>query len=286
MWSLKGKNGLLLLQVQCIWCWFGSARTRAFLPHSHAQITLKSCMHLQLSLYTLSIYIRKHHAQFSWCEDWKIGWCTKAHTNYFANSNKGFYNALHGVLKAYPGLPPQNHFGCDESGIMHSGNVWAWTVGHCGAKTTHKVNGGSCEWITFLPVQYFTRQCATPGNVPLVLVGIKKAYPVHNLLYSISRIIGPKEEPSSLMWPVEGDWNHVACHFLRLSATQCSKHPISCGFAAITMCMYATYMCDKFSVIVRSPNLRQWVTLIKFEGQSVNCRDPHTQWPHPSKRPQ
>ena len=135
-------------------------------------------------------------------------------------------------------------------------------------------------------VQYFTRQRATPGNVPLVLAGIKKAYPVHNLLYSISRIIGPKEEPSGLMWLVEGDWNHVACHFLRLSATQHSKHPISCGFAVITMCMYATYMCDKFSVIVWSPDLRQWVTLIKFEGQSVNCRDPHTQWPHPSKRPQ
>ena len=65
---------------------------------------------------------------------------------------KGFYNALHGVLEAYPGLPPQNHFGCDESGIMHSGNVRAWTVGHCGAKTTHKVNGGSRELITFLPV--------------------------------------------------------------------------------------------------------------------------------------
>ena len=65
---------------------------------------------------------------------------------------EGFYNALHGVLNAYPGLPPQNHFGCDESGIMRSGNVRERTVGHCGAKTTHKVNGGSRELITFLPV--------------------------------------------------------------------------------------------------------------------------------------
>ena len=35
---------------------------------------------------------------------------------------------------------------------MRSGNVQEWTVGHCGAKTTHKVHGGSCELITFLPV--------------------------------------------------------------------------------------------------------------------------------------
>ena len=72
---------------QCVRCRFGGAKTGSFSPHSHAQITLKLCMHLRLSLYTLSIYIRKHCAQFLWCEDRKTGWCTKAHTNYFANGN-------------------------------------------------------------------------------------------------------------------------------------------------------------------------------------------------------
>src|SRR5258706_2577081 len=34
------------------------------------------------------MYIRKPRPQFSRCEDRKTGWCTKAHTNFFANGNK------------------------------------------------------------------------------------------------------------------------------------------------------------------------------------------------------
>ena len=44
-------------------------------------------MHLLISLYTISIYIRRHHSQFSQCEDRKTGWCTKPHANFFAKNN-------------------------------------------------------------------------------------------------------------------------------------------------------------------------------------------------------
>ena len=55
-----------------------------------------------------------------------------------------------------------------------------------------------------LDIQWFTRPCDTPDNVPLVIAGIKKTCPVHIMLYSISRIIGPREEWISLVWPVGG----------------------------------------------------------------------------------
>ena len=73
---------------QCFWCWFGSARTWSLLLTQSAQIRLDQCMHLLISLYTWSIYIGRHCSQFLQCEDWKTGWCTKAHTNFFANDNK------------------------------------------------------------------------------------------------------------------------------------------------------------------------------------------------------
>ena len=72
---------------QCFWCWFGSARTWSLLLTQSAQITLDWCMHLLISLSTWSIYIRRHCSQFSQCEDQRTGWCTKAHTNFFANDN-------------------------------------------------------------------------------------------------------------------------------------------------------------------------------------------------------
>ena len=53
-------------------------------------------------------------------------------------------------------------------------------------------------------VQYFTRLCAIPGYVPLVLAGTREACNVHSLSYNTSRIIGPSDERSGLMWPVEG----------------------------------------------------------------------------------
>ena len=67
---------------QCFWCWFGSARTQSLLWTQSAQITLDRCMHLLISLYTWSIYIRRHCSQFLQCEDQKTGWCTKAHANF------------------------------------------------------------------------------------------------------------------------------------------------------------------------------------------------------------
>ena len=39
-------------------------------------------------------------------------------------------------------------------------------------------------------------------NVPSVLAGIEKTYNVQILLYGISKIIGPREEQSCLMWLV------------------------------------------------------------------------------------
>jgi len=43
-----------------------------------------------------------------------------------------------------------------------------------------------------------------PGYVPLVLAGTREACNVHSLSYNTSRIIGPSDEQSSLMWLVEG----------------------------------------------------------------------------------
>jgi hypothetical protein len=42
-----------------------------------------------------------------------------------------------------------------------------------------------------------------PGNMPLALVGIREAFNVHSL-YNTSRIGGPSNKLSSLMWLVEG----------------------------------------------------------------------------------
>src|SRR5258706_15444226 len=53
-------------------------------------------------------------------------------------------------------------------------------------------------------LQYFTRLRAIPGYVPLVLAGTGEACNVHSLSYNTSRIIGPSDEQSGLMWPVEG----------------------------------------------------------------------------------
>ena len=96
--------GLEWYPFQCVWCQFDSARTRSFSLHSHAEIMLKSCMHLQLSLYTLSIYIRKHCTQFLQCKDQKTGWCTKPHTNYSGTCLKvyGRWTPNHRTLGRYP----------------------------------------------------------------------------------------------------------------------------------------------------------------------------------------
>jgi len=82
---------------QCFRFGFGGARTGSFWPHEGAHIVLERCMHLQISLFTSSMYIRKHCPQFSWCEDWKTGWCTKAHANFFANSNNATWGKGQGA---------------------------------------------------------------------------------------------------------------------------------------------------------------------------------------------
>jgi len=68
-------------------------------------------------------------------------------------------------------------------------------------------------------LQYFTRQCATPPCVPLVLAGVNRGYPVYSMLYNTSRISGPKEEWIGLMWPVECARKPVLSQFLRPFAT-------------------------------------------------------------------
>jgi len=113
-------------------------------------------------------------------------------------------------------------------------------------------------WLRSAPrLQYFTRQCATPGCMPLVLAGVNRGYPVYSMLYNTSRISGPKEEWIGLMWPVECTQKPVQSQFLRPFATQCSKQSGSCRFAVLTMCMYVIYICDNYYVVVRSVFTRQ-----------------------------
>src|SRR5258706_5448666 len=52
-------------------------------------------------------------------------------------------------------------------------------------------------------LQYFTRQHATPGNVPLALATIRAMYNVHSIFYILIIFSGRSNEASSLMWPVE-----------------------------------------------------------------------------------
>jgi len=112
--------GLDWYPYQCFWCQFGGARTESFLPHQHAQIVLELCMHLWITLFTSSMYIRKPHPQFSWCEDQKTGWCTKAHTNFFANGNK-FSNGWLEEFKNWHGIAHYVSHG--EAGSVNLTNV-------------------------------------------------------------------------------------------------------------------------------------------------------------------
>ena len=47
-------------------------------------------MHLLIGLYILSINIRRHHSQYSRCEDRKTGWCTNQHLHFCKTTMEGY----------------------------------------------------------------------------------------------------------------------------------------------------------------------------------------------------
>ena len=169
-------------------------------------------MSLQTLTHTLAILGSIHVV---WCiVYWPLGVCTCLLRMQMP--------ILMGLLSSFHCCVSPSHPGCCSplSNLLTDTTHNGATIRHSGPHTTlsgriaqiphtnltHTGNSDTSANRTWSlqQIQWFTRPRATPGNVPLVLAAIKGTCPVHIMLYSISRIVGPREEQIGLVWPVGG----------------------------------------------------------------------------------